>query len=140
MPHDPFGNLEEWGFVMDLLADLKSARCLTECQRGLIRILRFKGNWRLREEVLKQLDQIETPVEELIDEVCNIALDENSYYEVRILASTALARLVHSRRELAGSQICPKTESIVERLEAAMTDAHPPVIRHALGHCLQLIG
>ena len=140
MTQDPFGNLREWGSVLELLADLKSAGCLAECQRGIIRILRYRENWRLREEMLKQLGHIETPTEELIDEVCNIVMDENSYYEVRILASRALALLVSNQHKLSGTRCRPKMESIMESLKAAMATPHPPVFRDALGHCLQLLG
>lgn len=140
MTQDPFGNLREWGSVLELLADLKSAGCLAECQRGIIRILRYRENWRLREELLKQLGHIETPTEELIDEVCNIVLDENSYYELRILASRALALLISNQHKLSGARFRPKTESIIESLKATMDMPQPPIFHDALGHCLQLLG
>lgn len=137
MTQDPFGNLREWGSVMELLEDLKSTGCLAECQRGIIRILRFRENWRLREEVLKQLGHIETPSEELIEEVCRIVLDDSTYYELRILASSVLARLIQNKRELIGPEFRPQAESIMESLKSAMEIHHPPIFRDALGHCLQ---
>jgi len=52
-----------------------------------MRILRYKGNWRLREEVLKNLDQVAAPRAELIEEVAKIVVDTECYFQVRILAS-----------------------------------------------------
>lgn len=137
MTQDPFGNLQEWGSVLELLADLNSAGCLAECQRGLVRILRFKGNWRLREEVLGHLNQIETPTEELIKQVYDIVVDDSNYYEVRILASKVLACLIYNNQKLSCSPFCPKTRSVIEGLEALMKTPHPPVFHDALGHCLR---
>jgi hypothetical protein len=139
MTQDPFGNLQEWGSVMERLAELKSSGCLAECQRGIIRVLRFKGNWRLREEALKQLGQITNPTEELIEEVSGIVLDETVYYELRILASKVLPRLIHNRQNVTGSRFSPKTESIIRSLRATMETIHPPVFHNALGQCLQLL-
>jgi hypothetical protein len=139
MTQDPFGNLQEWGSVMERLAELKCSGCLAECQRGIIRILRFRGNWRLREEVLNQLGQIPNPTEELIETVCGIVLDESVYYEIRVLASKVLPRLIHNRQKVTGSRSCPKTESIISSLRASMETIHPPVFHNALGQCLQLL-
>ncbi len=49
MKKDPFGNLADYQPVLELVHDLADKGELAECQPGLIRILRYKGNWRLRE-------------------------------------------------------------------------------------------
>jgi len=76
MTQDPFGNLREWGPVLELLDELESNGKLAECQRGLVRILRYKGNWRLREEVLKRIGGIPSPSDELAGQVLTILSDD----------------------------------------------------------------
>ncbi len=66
MKHDLFGSLRDWGPVLELVDDLADNGQLAKCQPGLIRILRYKGNWRLREEVLKRVGEIKTPSSELV--------------------------------------------------------------------------
>ena len=56
MQPDPFGNLQDWGHAMELLTTLSDNGKLNECQPGLARILAFQGNWRIREETLKRLE------------------------------------------------------------------------------------
>lgn len=52
MDSDIFGNLMDWGLVLDKLDDLKKSEKLHKHQADLIRILRYRNNWRLRETVL----------------------------------------------------------------------------------------
>jgi len=97
MKHDLFGSLRDWGPVLELVDDLADNGQLAKCQPGLIRILRYKGNWRLREEVLKRVGEIKTPSSELVFQVLSILADDNIYYDVRILASEALIQMVEKR-------------------------------------------
>lgn len=96
MTHDPFGNLTDWGPVLQLFYELADSGKLTECQPGLIRILRYKGNWRLREELLKRIGDISNPSEELLRQTLTIMADDNIYFEARILASNALIQLIEN--------------------------------------------
>ena len=90
MPQDPFGNLREWGPALELLDELAVSGKLAECQGGLVRILCYKGNWRLREEVLKRIGKIPSPSDELVGQVLTILADDNIYYDARILSIIAL--------------------------------------------------
>ena len=140
MSLDPFGNLREWGAVLELLANLKSTGGLAECQRGLMRILRYKGNWRLREEVLKNLDQVAAPRAELIEEVAKIVVDAECYFQVRILASKVLAGLLNNRQRFSRSASCPTTRSVVAKLESLMEHPQPPILHEAVSTCLRSLG
>ena len=91
MQPDPFGNLKDWGPVLELVCQLADNGNLSECQPGLTRILAYRDNWRLREETLKRIGAIESPSEALIHQVLNIIANHNLYYEVRILACEAMA-------------------------------------------------
>jgi len=73
---DIFGNLIDWGHVIETLDRLKELKQLDRHQDGLTRILRYRDNWRLRETVLKHIVHLVEPTEELVQEVINITVDE----------------------------------------------------------------
>jgi hypothetical protein len=123
MKEDPFGNLTNWGAVLDIIDKLGDAGKLSECQPGLIRILRYKGNWRLREEVLKRAGEIQNPSYELIRQILNILDDDNTYYDARILASDALIRMLKYIQDGFGCKIYMSVRKVAERLKAT---PHPP--------------
>ena len=99
MEQDPFGNLMNWDAVLDILDELAENDGLNECQGGLIRILKYKGNWRLREEVLKRVGEIQGPSHHLILQVLSILDDDNTYYDARILAGDALVQMLKSAQD-----------------------------------------
>jgi len=134
---DPFGNLMEWGAVLDQLNELELKGKLGDCQPGLIRILRFKGNWRLRETVLKSITKIEMPAAELLEEVLKIVLDDNIYYEARILASEALQQLVKNCRSLPKDHEVLARVPIADKLNLLMKTPQPPIFFNAIDSCLQ---
>ncbi len=116
MTDDPFGNLRDWGPVLDLLDELANSGKLAECQRGLVRILRYKGNWRLREEVLKRIGEIQSPSGELIGQALTIFADDNIYYDARILASDALIQLLKNSQSSLQQEFVPEIQKVIEKL------------------------
>lgn len=136
MSGDPFGNLQDWGAVLELLDELASTGRLAECQRGLVRILNYKGNWRLREEVLKRLDQIQQPADELVGQVLSILADDNVYYEARILAGWALTQLLKNGQNGARGNLQPQVKKIIEKL---CNTPQPPFFEEALKSCTQAL-
>jgi hypothetical protein len=129
MKQDPFGNLNDWGCVLEIFDELAENGRLTECQAGLIRILRYKGNWRLREEVLKRVGDIKAPSNELILQVLAILADDNIYYDARILAGEALTRLMKGVQDGSWVDINHETRKIVEKLRCT---PQPPFFDEAL--------
>jgi hypothetical protein len=95
MTQDPFGNLQEWGRVLEELDRTFGNGNGEDCQHGLIRILRYRGNWRLREEALQHIEKIQKPKEDLINEVLKIVDDETIYYEARIIACRTLINILN---------------------------------------------
>jgi hypothetical protein len=91
---DPFGDLSDWGRVLEILEKMATGSQLDMCQPGLVRILRYKGNWRLKEEVLKRMGGIEVPSGELIDQTLRVLTDDNLYYDARILAANGLIQVL----------------------------------------------
>lgn len=117
MTEDPFGNLQDWGQALEGLISVFQNGKAENCQRGLIRILRYKGNWRLREEALQHLEKLENPREELLREVLSVLDDENIYYEARIMACRCLMRLV-DKNKTCSEQIKKETQQILDRINS----------------------
>lgn len=137
MKHDPFGNLCDWGPVLELFDELAENGKLAECQPGLIRILRYKGNWRLREEVLKRTGEIQTPSDELVCQVLNILADDNIYYDARILASDALIQLLKNVQGGIYGEINKEVRNVAEKLKII---PQPPFFDKALKKLCSEIG
>ncbi len=129
MKQDPFGNLTDWGAVLDLFDELRENGNLSECQPGLVRILRYKGNWRLREEALKLIGKIHHPSDELISQVIAILADDNIYYDARILAGEALMQLVKNANNGVAGCIGMEVRKITEKLRST---PQPPFFDNAL--------
>lgn len=134
MKQDPFGNLKDWGAVLDLLEQLDQKGVLGECQHGMIRIVRYKDNWRLRKEILKSSVTLENLSQNLIQQILAVIVDETIYYEARIMASRALARLA------AEGRIPAAMAGYVEwTLSLQLTAQQPPVFANTLADCLSCL-
>lgn len=130
MKNDPFGNLTDWGPVMDTLEDLANNGDLAQCQPGLVRILRYKGNWRLREEVLKRIGKIQTPSGELVEQVVAILDDDNLYYDVRIIAGNSLVQLLTKTQVCITDDILNNAKKVIGKLKST---PQPPFFEKAIG-------
>jgi len=137
MKQDPFGNLTDWGVILDILDELVDTGKLAECQPGLIRILKYKGNWRLREEVLKHVGEIQSPSHQLIRQAISILDDDNTYYEVRILASDALIQMLKNVQDDFGGEVKMSVRKVTERLRSI---PHPFIFDNALKKLYSEIG
>lgn len=129
MQPDPFGNLKDWGPVLEQVYQLADDGKLSECQPGLTRILTYRDNWRLREETLKKISDIERPNEAMIRQVLRILTDENLYYEVRILAGEAMMALLKKNHRHFDSAI---KSALSKTLENQLSIPQPPIFEEAL--------
>ena len=129
MQADPFGNLTDWGPVLERIYSLAEEGTLSECQHGLIRILRYRDNWRLREEVLKQVATMENPEVALVRQVLKIITDDQLYYEVRILAIETLLQLLNNDANTFADEV--ETE-IFQTVENLLSAHHPSLFEPAL--------
>jgi len=137
MKQDPFGNLTNWETVLDIFNELADIGKLSECEPGLIRILRYKGDWRLREEVLKRVGEIQNPSDQLIGQVLSIVDDDNTYYDVRILASDALVEMLKNVQDGFDDGINMSVRKVTERLKII---PHPSIFVNALKKLYSEIG
>lgn len=134
---DMFGNLEDWGRLLDTIEELTRENRLHEHQSGLIRILRYKDNWRLREAVLECVGKVEEPRPDLIKEVMKIMSDENMYYDMRILAATALGELMgKSLDDIEAHSIRDQCRTLMRTL---LDSPQPPIFHEAIEISLKSI-
>jgi len=129
MKQDPFGNLRNWGMALHIVDELASGNKLSENQAGLVRILRYKGNWRLREEVLKHVGKIQRPSHSLIRQVVSIVDDDNIYYDARILAADALIQIMKKVQNESNYEINILVRRVTDRLRST---PQPPMFDSAL--------
>ena len=129
MERDPFGNLTDWVPVLDLLDQLSENGTISECQSGLVRILRYKGNWRLREEVLKKVNAVENPCHELLGQLISLLADDNLYYDARILAGNALVQLSRNAPSGFPVELMKEIQKVVEKLRST---PQPPFFEFAV--------
>jgi hypothetical protein len=129
MQPDPFGNLRDWGPVLELICQLADENKLCECQPGLTRILRYRDNWRLREEVLNRIGKINNPDNTLVLQVLDIITDENLYYEVRILACETMMEFLKNGTNIFENQVKKEMRQTVGNL---LSSQHPPIFEQPL--------
>ncbi|MBM4087985.1 MAG: hypothetical protein FJ276_00940 [Planctomycetes bacterium] len=129
------GNLEQWGSVLEQLDEWKRAGQLDRHQADLLWLLRFRGNWRLREAALEMMASLKAPDPELIREACNILTDENLYQEVRILAAESVAAMLSSEGG-SGAPLVGPAGKARECMHALLGSPQPPVLHLALRRAL----
>ena len=118
---------------------MKEFKQLDRHQDGLTRILRYRNNWRLRETVLKHIVHIVEPMEELVQEVINITVDEDTYLDMRILAVDALSHLIplcSKRDDIKSRNI---VETAVENMNMLLNLPQPPIVHEAVTKALKTI-
>ena len=129
MNNDPFGNLTNSNSALSTVKDLANNGNLSQCQPGLVRILRHKGSWRLREEVLERLGEIKTPSNELLDQLITILDDDNIYYDARIMAGNALIQLFKNAGDQIDDDTHGATQKVIKKLKSM---PQPPFFDKAL--------
>jgi hypothetical protein len=136
MSGDIFGNLREWGHIPEQLEQLTKAGALDEHQEGLIRLLRYRDNWRLREMALEAVRHLRSPEDKLLSEVLGVVTDDGLYCEVRIFAAKSLSALLAENaaqcRHDGRSILC----RVIQEIRMLLDSPQPPVIQEALRECL----
>ena len=136
MSQDPFGNLEDWGKVLGALKELTDQGRLDEAQDGIIRLVRSRDNWRLRESALVAARQIEEPTAALIVAVLEVLEDQAGFVDARILAARALGDLV-GRQPRGAATSETSTKAVRAALQRQLTSPEAPVLTRAIEAALQ---
>jgi hypothetical protein len=89
-----FGNLMDWGNALDKLQHLTDTGELDNHQEELIRLLRFDGNWRLREAAVEASLTLKNPSIDTAKQIVELIKRGDLYYNIRIMAAQALSALV----------------------------------------------
>jgi BMFP domain-containing protein YqiC len=95
----------------------------------LTRILRYRDNWRLREEALNRIGKINKPDNTLVLQVLDIIIDENLYYEVRILACETMMEFLKNGANTFETEV---KKEIRRSVENQFSSQHPPIFEQAL--------
>lgn len=131
MEKDIFGNLYDWGDVLEQIDKLRQSFSLDEHQPGLVRILRYRNNWKLRETVLDCIKELKRPVDSVTDVVFDIMMDDTVYYEQRILAADSLVHLCKKNAKA--------RKKFVEGVGKLLDVPHPPAFYKALNRITKQI-
>lgn len=142
MENNAFGNLKDWGPVLERMETLAKSGKLGDCQNELIRVLRYDDNWRLREAAIEHLSDIKNPSPEIIEEVYAIMMRDDLYYDVRILAAYALGKVfsVCSKRAMSKETSVNQTMGkVIDGMKRLLKDPQPPILHKAIRTSLEQI-
>jgi hypothetical protein len=131
-------DLQNWGRVLEQLEELKELRLLDEHQEGLKRILRYTGNWSLRECAMKCVQEVAAPKNALLQEVCAIMCDEDVYPELRTLAVDTLRKLILANASI-GSLPYHQGATILEKMKALVGVPMHPLLQRRIARAIEEI-
>ncbi|ACN13703.1 hypothetical protein HRM2_05890 [Desulforapulum autotrophicum HRM2] len=135
MTSNGFGNLNDWGVVLEKLDLLTQGGALDQWQEQLIRLLRFDQNWRLREAAIESLAFVKNPDLDLAREILLLIKRNDLYYDVRILAADAIEQLILKiidNRQFDLDILQSFVREIIVEMEALLASPEPPKFHHAL--------
>ncbi|MCK5098526.1 MAG: hypothetical protein KAR45_10515 [Desulfobacteraceae bacterium] len=142
MENNIFGNLNDWGVVLEKLKKLSESKELGSCQDELIRLLRFNQNWRLREAAIESLPFVENPSSNLAREVLSLIKRKDLYYDVRILATDGLEKLtttIVNNKAFDKSILKQFVQDIIKDINFLLASPEPPKFHDALQNSLDKI-
>ncbi len=131
-------DLQHWGRVLGQLEELRELRSLDEHQEGLKRILRYGGNWRLRECAMECVQEVAAPKNALLQEVCTIMCDEDIYPELRMLAVDTLRKLILANAGI-GSLPYSQGATIVEKMKGLVGIPMHPLLQRRIVRAVEEI-
>ncbi len=142
MENNSFGNLTDWGIVLEKLEKLSKNKELGNYQDELIRLLRFDQNWRLREAAIESLPFVENPGLNLAREIISLIKRKDLYYDVRILATDGLEKLattIVNNKGFDKDILKQFVLSIQKDLDALLASPEPPIFHDALQNSMNQI-
>ncbi|HPC43120.1 MAG TPA: hypothetical protein PLD91_19555 [Spirochaetota bacterium] len=126
------GNLMDWGIVLDKLEAIKNEGVLDSIQDELVRILRYKINWKLVEAVLECVHEIKEPSTKLIEEVFNTAVDYQMCLDTRVMAVNSLGSLLTILKNSDEEESLKKNQLFVAMMYRLLNTPQPPIFHDAI--------
>lgn len=136
MGSDIFGDLQDWGRVLETIERLRLQHELAAHQPGLARILRYRRNWQLTESVLRAAVEFDRRDDLLTAEVLHVLVDGESHLETRVLAARAVGALLRLPPPQ-GSTFDERRA--VETVEDVARQPGPPVLTQAAAAALETL-
>ncbi len=131
---DVFGDLREWGRVLNQIEQLRQAGQLDDYEEGLTRVLRYRHNWQLRQAALRVVPDLTRPSRNLFDVLLGIVADEYCDVPMRLLACEAVSHAIARRR--GGPDGGAFEAEAARRGREILRLRQPPVLRSAVARCL----
>ena len=124
--------------MIETLQRMKEKGKLDEAQPGLIRLIRYPDNWRLREQALLAAREVTQPNSALLGEIATVLMDSNTYADVRILAARALGDLAgRDRQSRPPEGLSP--DDILVILKGQLATPEAPVLHHVVEEVVRKI-
>jgi hypothetical protein len=125
MSYDMFGDLQDWGRVLDQVQKMRADGALDEHQQGLARIARYPFNWQLRQAGLRAIAELKRPCDEVIQVSVQIMMDEKNDLETRILAGHAVSGVLR----IGNGTLSERTRSeAANSIRDLLAQPQPPVL------------
>lgn len=125
MSYDVFGDLQDWGRVLDQVQKMRADGALDEHQQGLARIVRYPFNWQLRQAGLRAIVELKRPCDEVIQVSVQIIMDEKNDLETRILAGHAVSGVLR----IGNGTLSERTRSeAANSIRDLLAQPQPPVL------------
>jgi len=137
MSRDVFGDLQDWGRVLDQIAELRRSKKLDQHQEGLARLLRYQGNWRLREAALEAVKEVNSPTSVLLSQVVAVMMDEGVYWRARVLATETLSQLIQKRGRKV--PVIISAGGVVKKMNRLLDTPQAPVFHESIRKFLQAV-
>lgn len=143
-------NFQDWGRALETMKEIEKKletvkeiekkKVSQQYQTALIRMLKYRSNWRLREAALESISVIKDPTPPLLSETLDIIMDDNLYFEARALACRVMSKLIENCKESPGG--CRKLTKlpIAKQLRKLAAVPQPPILLEAVSGCLSILG
>lgn len=127
-----FGNLMDWGVVLDKLEAIRKEGRLDSVQDEMARILKCKNNWKLVEAVLECVPDIEEPSASLIEEIFKTAVDYQMCLDTRVMAINSLGSILVVLKKSNEDASLKKNQLYIAMLYRLLNTPQPPIFHDAI--------
>ncbi len=125
MSYDVFGDLQEWGRVLDQVQKMRADGAFDDHQQGLARLARYPFNWQLRQAGRRAIAELKRPCDEVIQVAVQIMMDEKNDMGTRLLAVQAVRGAL---RKGCGTISEPARLEAVTSIRDLLAKPQPPVL------------